>query len=149
MTGDDIEDLSDDYFANGEEIIRNFYRDGKLSDDLVAEYRLEYIAMQTSQDDDYLEFPEKPVRNIEKLRQHIRSQLKNPIKIIAVKVERTVHRGKDAHGREVGIDDRNIRKRTLEIYTPEGVHGRCFCQMCRKVKPYDLMDCQSANIFTR
>ena len=25
-------------------------------------------------------------------------------------------------------------------YNPEGVHGRCFCQMCRKVKPYDLME---------
>ena len=40
-------------------------------------------------------------------------------KIIAVKVERTIHRGKDAHGREFGIDDRNVRNRTLEIYTPE------------------------------
>lgn len=140
LTGDDIEELSDDYFVNGEEILRNFYRDGKLSEELVAEYGLEYIAMQTSQDDDYLEFPEKPVRNIEKLRNHIRLELKNPIKIIPVKVERTVHKGRDSNGREFGIDDRNIRKRTLEIYTPEGVHGRCFCQMCRKVKPYDLME---------
>ena len=66
--------------------------------------------------------------------------LQNPIKIIKVKVERTVSRGKDNHGREFGIDDKNIRNQTLAIYTPEGVHGRCFCQMCRKVKSYELME---------
>lgn len=45
LTADDIEDFSTDYFVNGEEILRNYYRDGKLSDELVAEYGLEYIAI--------------------------------------------------------------------------------------------------------
>lgn len=140
LTKDDIEDFTDDYFVNGEEILRNFYRSGQLSDELIAEYGLEYITMQSSQDDDYLEFPENPVKNIEKLKKHIQTLLHNPIKIVAVKVERTIHRGRDSSGNEFGIDDRNIRNQTLQIYTPDGVHGRCFCQMCRKVKPYDLME---------
>ena len=140
LTGDDIDDFTADYFVNGEEILRNFYRDGKLSDDLVAEYGLEYIAMQPSQDDDYLEFPENPVHNFDKLKKHIQTLLHDPIKIIAVKVERTVHKGQNSKGDELGIDDRNIRNQTLAIYTPDGIHGRCFCQMCRKVKPYDLME---------
>ena len=140
LTGDDIDDLSADYFVNGEEILRSFYRDGKLSEDLIGKYGLGYIALQYSQEDDDLEFPEKPVRNLEKLKSHIRSELENPIKIITVKVERTVHKGQDSYGRVFGLDDKNIRNRTLEIYTPDGAHGRCFCQMCRKVKPYDLME---------
>lgn len=140
LTADDIEDFSTDYFVNGEEILRNYYRDGKLSDELVAEYGLEYIAMQSSQDDEYLEFPENPVKDIARLRSHIQTELRNPRKIVKVKVERTVHKYRDSSGNMHGIDDNNVRKQTLTIYNPEGVHGRCFCQMCRKVKPYDLME---------
>lgn len=140
LTQDDVDDFIDDYFVNAEEILRNYYRDGKLSDELVAEYGLEYIAMQSSQDDEYLEFPEKPVKDFAMLHRHIQTELQNPRKIEKVKVERTVQKYIDSSGNMHGIDDNNVRKQTLTIYSPEGVYGRCFCQMCRKVKPYELME---------
>ena len=96
--------------------------------------------MQSGQDDDDLEFPKNPVLNMERLRKHIRTLLKNPIKIVARKVELTVHKARDSSGREFGLDDRAVREQTLKEYTPDGVHGRCFCQMCRKVKPYEWME---------
>lgn len=80
------------------------------------------------------------VTTIEILRKHIRKMTQDPIKIIAVKVERTVHRGKKSSGHEFSLDERHVRNQTLSIYTPDGIHGRCFCQLCRKVKPYDLME---------
>lgn len=70
LTEDDIEDLTDDYFENGEEILRNFHRSGQLSDDLIGEYGLAYITMQSGQDDDDLEFPKNPVLNMERLKAH-------------------------------------------------------------------------------
>ena len=140
LTADDIEDFNTDYFANREEILRNYYRDGRLSDDLVAEYGLEYIAMQTSQDDEYLEFPDNPVKNLAKLRSHIQNELRTPKKIVKVKVERTVSKYRDSSGNMYSLEDNSVRKQTLAIYTPEGIHGRCFCQLCRKVKPYEFME---------
>ena len=140
LTEDDIEDFTDDYFENGEEILRNFHRNGQLSDDLIDEYGLEYITMQSSQDDDDLEFPENPVSNMERLRKHIQTLLNHPIKIVARKVELTVHKAIDSSGGEFGLDDRTVREQTLKKYTPDGVYGRCFCQMCRKVKPYEWME---------
>ena len=140
LTADDIEDFNTDYFANREEILRNYYRDGRLSDDLVAEYGLEYIAMQSSQDDEYLEFPDDPVPNIEKLRRHIQIQMGSPKKIVKTKVERTVNKYMDSSGNLYSLEDNSVRKQTLAIYTPEGIHGRCFCQLCRKVKPYEFME---------
>ena len=104
MTEDDIEDFTDDYFENGEEILRNFHRNGQLSDDLIDEYGLEYITMQSSQDDDDLEFPENPVSNMERLRKHIQTLLNHPIKIVARKVERTVQKAIDSSGGEFGLD---------------------------------------------
>lgn len=140
LTSDDIDDLTTDYFVNGEEILRNAYRNGKLSDELIAKFGLEYIALQSSQDDDYLEFPEAPVKNYASLCQLLRAELQSPRRIVKEKVARTVQKYRDASGNTYGIDDSNVRKRTLNIYSPEGVHGRCFCQMCRKVKPHDLME---------
>lgn len=140
LTADDIEDFRTDYFVNGEEILRNYYRNGRLSDELIAEYGLEYIAMQTSQDDDYLEFPDDPVKNYTRLRSRIQNELRTPKKIVKVKVERTVYQYMDSSGNMHSLEENPVRKRTLSIYTPEGIHGRCFCQMCRKVKPYGLME---------
>lgn len=96
--------------------------------------------MQSSQDDEYLEFPEAPVKNIISLRNYIQNELRHPKKIVKVKVERTVHKYQDASGNLYGLEENQVRKQTLSIYSPEGIHGRCFCQMCRKVKPYDLME---------
>ena len=140
LTADDVEDFLEPYFTNGEEILRRYYREGKLADELVTEYGLEYIAMQSSQDDEYLEFPNMPVRNWTKLKNHIQAELQSPRKIVKVKVERTVHKYTDASGNMHGLEDNLVRKQTLSIYTPEGIHGRCFCQMCRKVKPFNLME---------
>lgn len=143
LTADDIEDINTDYFDNREEILRNYYRDGRLSDDLVAEYGLEYIAMLPSQDDEYLKFPEVPVKNWAKLKQHIQTELQSPRKIVKVKVERTVHKYTDSFGNMYALEDNLVRKQTLSLYTPEGVHRRCFCQMCYKVKPYEFMEVNS------
>ena len=143
LTTDDMDDFTDDYFKNGEEIIRHFYRDGKISDDLIAQYDLQYIVMQYSQDnecDECWEFPQRPVKDLKKLREHVRTMVRDPIEIVPVKVERTVYRGKDSMGKEFGIDDRDVRNQTLSMYTPDGVHGHCFCQMCHKLKPYDFME---------
>lgn len=140
LTADDIEDFCTDYFINGEEILRNYYRNGQLSDELIAEYGLEYIAMQTSHDDDYLEFPDDPVKNYARLRSRIQDELCTPKKIVKVQVERTVSQYMDSSGNMHSLEENPVRKKTLSIYTPVGIHGRCFCQMCRKVKPYGLME---------
>lgn len=145
LSADDIDDLSTDYFVNGEEILRNYYRNGRLSDELITEYGLEYIAMQSSQEDEYLKFPEAPVIDRFQLKQHVQKDLRNLRRIVKVKVEQTVQRYTDSSGKMYNLEDATVRKETLLIYTPEGIHGRCFCQMCRKVKSYELMEVN--NIF--
>lgn len=137
----EIEEFNTDYFENSEEILRNFYREGKLSDEQVAYFRLEYIAMQSSQEDEYLEFPQKPVKNMGKLKDHIRQLLKNKIEVFPAVVSRTIYKGRNVlTGEEFGLDSKSARDQTLSIYTPEEARGRCFCQMCRKVKPYEFME---------
>ena len=53
LTADDVEILLDDYFNHSYEILREFYMKGYLSDELITEYGLEYLAFPHS----IVEFP--------------------------------------------------------------------------------------------
>lgn len=147
LTADDIEALQDDYFAHSEEILRGFYRDGYLSDELLAQYDLEFIGMGRA-NDSYTEFtfPEKPVRDKAQLIQHIKTALKNPVTIFTAKVERSVLKGRRSNGAIFDLSGNDARSGTLQIYTPEGAKKIAFCQMCLRPKPYMLMEVNNLEI---
>lgn len=147
LTADDIETLLDDYFINSEEILRGFYRDGLLSDELLIEYNLEFLAVgRTTDYGETYEFPSDPVGDLNSLKNHVKKQWQSPVKVVSVKVERTVQKGQNKNGTmfDLGIND--ARDGAMRIYTPEGAHNRCFCQMCRKVKPYRLIEVNNIEI---
>ena len=141
LTADDIEALQDDYFAHSEEILRGFYRDGYLYDELLTEYDLEYLGMGRP-NEPYTEysFPEKPVRDRVQLIQHVKPALKNPITIFSEKVERSILKGRRSNGVTFELSGNDARNNTLQIYTPEGAKKIAFCQMCLRPKPYMLME---------
>jgi hypothetical protein len=141
LTADDIEALQDDYFTHSEEILRGFYRDEYLSDELLIEYGLEYVGMGCA-NDSYTEysFPEKPVRDRAQLIQHVKTTLKNPVTIFTAKVERSILMGRRNNGITFDLSGNDARNTTLQIYTPEGAKKIAFCQMCLKPKPYMLME---------
>ena len=150
LTADDIEALQDDYFLHSEEILRGFYRDEYLSDELLTEYDLEYLGMGRA-NDSYTEymFPEKPVRDRSQLLQHIRALLRNPVSIFTVKVERSVMKGRRSNGVTFDLSGNDARNNTLQIYTPEGAKKIAFCQMCRRPKPYMLMEVNNLELKPR
>ncbi len=141
LTADDIEALQDDYFAHSEEILRGFYRDGYLSDELLTEYDLAYLGMGRP-DESYTEysFPEKPVRDRAQLIQHVETALEDPVTIFTAKVERSILKGRRSNGVTFELSGNDARGNTLQIYTPEGAKKIAFCQMCRRLKPYMLME---------
>lgn len=147
LTADDIEALQDDYFAHSEEILRGFYRDGYLSDELLAEYHLEYLGMGRP-DKPYTEysFPEKPVRNRAQLIKHIKDELKNPVMIFTAKVKRSILKGRRSNGVTFELDGNEARDKTLGIYTPEGAKKEAFCQMCLRCKDYAYMEVNSLEL---
>ncbi|MEG2138417.1 MAG: hypothetical protein RRY64_07115, partial [Oscillospiraceae bacterium] len=141
LTEDDVESLQDDYFNNSEEILREFQRDGLLTDALVAQYQLEYLSMSgIAEDEPVGDFPDAPVINAAALQAHVRKQLKNLARIVKVKVERTVDKGKTVDGIVFDLSARDAREGVLSIYSPEGGRGKCFCQMCGKVKPHEWIE---------
>lgn len=147
LTADDIESLQDDYFVHSEEILRGFYRDEFLSEELLAEYGLEYLGMGGI-NDTYSEFsfPEEPVRDRLQLIQHIHTAVKNPVTVFSVKVERSVMKGRRMNGVVFDLGGNEARKNTLQIYTPEGAHKYAFCQMCLRLKPYMLMEVNNLEV---
>lgn len=95
LTADDIEAIMDDYFMHSEEIVRGFYRNEYLSDELLAEYDLEYLGMGRA-NDSYTEytFPEKPVHDRAQLIRHVEKEsLKDLVIVFTEKVERSVQKG--------------------------------------------------------
>ena len=147
LTADDIEALQDDYFEHSEEILRGFYLDGYISDGLLSEYGLEYIAMEPLDNRNMeLEFPEEPVRDRYRLAQFIRPLLNNPITIFSEKVERTVQKGRRSNGITFDLNGDEARKSTLQRYTPEGESKIAFCQMCLKPKNYMFMEVNSLEL---
>ena len=146
LNEDDVEVLQDDYFYNSEEILRGFYRDNYLSDELLKEYNLEYLDMGKLSVSDYGEFPEERVVNRDQLKLHIGKLLKNPIKIVAVKVERSVQKGQDANGETFELGRNDARNGALITYAPDGKNKVCFCQMCHKVKQNRLIEVNNIEI---
>lgn len=137
LTADDVETLLDDYFDNSEELLRGFYRDGLLSDELLCEYDLEYLAYRrVDVFDDSYEFPGEMVGDINSIRKHIKKLCQNPTAIVSVQEVRSVLKGKKSDGSTFELGYKDARGGTLERYTPEGEHNVCYCQMCRRVKEY-------------
>lgn len=141
LTDEDVETLLDDYFHNSEEILRGFYQDGLLSDDLLSSYNLDYLAAsRVDESGDRENFPEDPVTNRDQLRNHIKKQFASPVHIVPVVVERTVHRGQDQNGNLFELQSRDIRDGVLRIYSSTEKHGICFCQMCGRRKSRNLIE---------
>ena len=147
LTADDVEALLDDYFVNSEEILRRFYRDGLLPDELLREYELEYLAIGRTNDyGESYQFPSAPVRDRNSLRNHVRELWKTPVAVVSVKEERTVQKGKNSDGSTFDLGIQDAREGALRIYTPEGVNKLCFCQMCHKVKPHKLIEVNNIEV---
>lgn len=141
LTADDVETLMDEYFVNSEEILRGFYRDGYLSDELLNNYELDYLAIgRNIEYGEVYDFPENPAGDRALLRAHVNKQWENPVKIVSVKVETTVKKGQKNDGDTFDLGINDAREGALKIYTPEGKHGLCFCQMCRNVKWYKFIE---------
>lgn len=141
LTADDIESFQDDYFINQDEILRGFYLDGKISDELIAEYQLEYLTLSGSNDiDENYEFPSVPVKDHDQLVKHMLSVLQKPIKIVSQKVERLVKKGKNSKGELFDLDYYDSREGAISTYMPIGTTGKCFCQMCRRVKSIQFIE---------
>ena len=131
-------------------ILRGFYKDGQLSDELLSEYELDYLALGRSNDfGDSYEFPSDPVVNRNSLREHIRKQWRNPVKVVSVEVKRSVYRGQNRDGTTFDLGIKDAREGALKIYTPEGTYEHCFCQMCHQVKPYRLMEVNNIEILPK
>ena len=147
LTEDDVEALKYGDFKNSEEILRGFYRDNQISDRLIDAYELEYLTFgRTNEGHGYYQFPEQPVTDYAKLRNHIKRQWATPIPIVSVTVERSVKKGQKADGStfELNIDD--AREGALSIYTPDGESHSCFCQMCQTLKDYRMMEVNNIEI---
>lgn len=142
LTGDDVESLQDEYFINSDELLRGFYRDGLLSDDLLHEYSLEYLSMSGSREDDDLdtEFPEAPVYDLERIRAHARALWRSAPKIITVEEKRSVQKAEAPNGNRFPLDSEQARRAALSAYAPASAHGKCFCQMCRRVKDNSFIE---------
>ena len=141
LIDDDVETLMDDYFINSDEILQGFYRDNLLSDELLTEYDLDYLALGRVDDDNEIyDFPSILVGNRNQIREHVRKLWNNPVEVVSVKVERTVRRGKKPDGTEFDLDINDSRDGALHVYTPEGTRNHCFCQMCHRLKPYRLIE---------
>ena len=152
LTADDIEELIDDpehYFNNYEEILRGFYRDGLLSDELLQDYGLGYLSIGSSNEYDYtydLEFPTEAVGDRHQLSSHIRKLWNNPIKVVSVVVERSVRMGQNKDGSTFNLNIKDARDGALKKYAPEGRHDLCFCQMCKRVKSKGLIEVNNVEL---
>ena len=137
LTADDVEALLDeDYtFLNSEEILRGFYKDDFLTDELISEYELTYLTFRRSNEQDTIyEFPSVSAGDRNLLTKHISTICNNPIRVVSVEEVRTVKKGKNKSGDMFNLDISDAREGVLKIYSPAGVNGLCFCQMCRKAK---------------
>ena len=150
LTADDIEELLDDpehYFNNYEEILRGFYRDGLLSDELLQEYNLEYLSYGSYDTASYsFEFPSEQVENRASLADHIQKLWKTPVKIITVEEMRSVQKIKTYDGKLYPYDRTYSRNIMLNNYAPEGRNDLCFCQMCRTPKPKGYIEVNNIEI---
>lgn len=140
MNDDDIEALMDDYFINFEEILRAFYRKGLLLDELLNLYELGYLVIdRLPENRGGYQFPEDPVKNIILLRERVRKDWENPVKVISVPETRYVKKGQK-NGEIFELRVRDAREGVLRTYTPHGEYKICFCQMCLEVKHHKMIE---------
>lgn len=140
LTDDDVETLLDDYFLNSEEILRKFYQDGFLPEELLERYELSYLTTERVQDDDRYDFPSDPVRDRAQMIQHVSKLLQKPVKIVTVYVRRAVQKGQVDNEEPFDLRISDAREGAMNIYAPEGSKKLCFCQMCRRVKSNYLIE---------
>ncbi|HPD89233.1 MAG TPA: hypothetical protein PLU75_07165 [Oscillospiraceae bacterium] len=141
LTADDVETLIDEYFVNSKEILQGFSWEGYLSDKLLSKYQLDYLAYgRTNEYDETHTFPENPAGDRALLKAHVNKLWQNLIKVVSVNVEQTVLKGQKNNGETFDLRINDAREGALTIYTPEGAHGLCFCQMCHQVKPHRLIE---------
>ena len=140
LTADDIEQLNNSYFVNSEEILRKFYYNGLISDELLPD-ELGYLKFISLNDyDKNYTFPEEPVLDRNRLISHVRKSYNDKRKIVSVKVERTVKKGQNPDGSTFELINEDTRKGAMRIYTPEGTKNYCFCQMCQRLNPNELVE---------
>lgn len=140
LTADDVETLQEGYFQNSEEILRKFYQDGYLSEELLDKYELNYLMTERVQDDDRYVFPSESVSDYSLLKRHVARLLQNPVKIVTAYIKRAVQKGQIGDEEAFDLKIQDAREGVLAIYAPEGSQRLCFCQMCRKVKSNFLME---------
>ncbi|MBD5080995.1 MAG: hypothetical protein HDT44_04440 [Ruminococcaceae bacterium] len=138
LTEDDIEVLTDEndghYFYNYVEILRRFYYDDLISDELLKKYEIEYVKFHSYEISDYsddFDFPSEPIGNREMLADHIKNLCSAPPEIITVTEERSVQKIENSDGEQYSIDSKKVRDITMNRYSPEGENDKCFCQMCQ------------------
>ena len=122
---DDIEDLECD-FVNFYEIITYLINEGLISDEQIEKYHLEFgVGSNDNDDDPYEEFPEKPVNDLGRLKNHIKEKWehnRNPY------VEKTYIRWNPKY-------TINKTEYTLGMYQSMFNEKKCFCQMCKGLYP--------------
>lgn len=138
LTADEIEELIDEpnhYFVNYEEILRGFYRDGLIPDELLQDYELDYISYGNYDSSTYsFEFPSEPLEDRKTIAAHVKKLWKTPAKIITVEEMRKVQKIKTYDNQIIPYDRSYSRKTMLNRYAPEGRNDLCFCQMCLVAK---------------
>lgn len=134
LTADDIECLQSN-FQHSEEILRGFYRDGYIPEELIEEYGLRFLELYLFKNNEVTPyFPAEPPGNQFRLQEHVAKLFQNLIKIESVIEPRTVKKGVGPNGELFDLKNEDIRKGALRRYSPEGSEHRCFCQMCKKAK---------------
>ena len=141
LTEDDIECLQDTYFLHSEEILRGFYRNEYISDELIKEYGLGFLALSGFEDDmSSFSFPEEPVGNRIQLRDHIAKLLQKQIRIESVQEHRWVKKGVLPNGEYFDLRNEDAREGAIKRYSPDGTGRQCFCQICKKLKPSEFIE---------
>ncbi len=130
LTADDIESIQDTYIKHTFEILESCYKDGWIDEKLAKEYdiggkNLSHAIYEDANEDVF----NQPVKNKNALIGKIESAMRNPIRIVPKKVERTVHFGVTQTD-EFPINSHEKRKDILHRYQDKP--GQCVCQRCKK-----------------
>lgn len=134
LTEDDIDDLMDDYFEHGPEILEECIEQQLIPDELMQKKGLDGLQRQEYAVDPS-EFPNEPVYDLRRLQADINDAPTRKI------IQESRSRKVDC----IQLPDGTIelkkydRTKILRRYTPLG-KNYCICQMCLKGKPYNLME---------
>lgn len=125
VTDDDISDIAHYLKNNYTNIIKYFIEQNLLSEEQIRKYNLEW-AIETEDpddDDDYEEFPERPVTNPGRLKSHVLEQCSNPNPYIDIVREVTDHKPQRTF---------DPAPYTSSMYRSAYSEDKHFCQMCQK-----------------